>query len=174
MFNLPLQLPVSGPAIDPKTVITHVNGIITHGTGLSDEVQKITSVPAVGNHQIITLLNTLVCKPTFEVFRLTFRPTLGGVKPDVQALRDDVGILNRGFQQLEQRTGNVEEQMGQLNTHMATLSSKVDDCDGELNRVAGRMKNADDQHKPHRGGWNIPSGGQRHCSIDPAEGRVSD
>ncbi|TID16371.1 hypothetical protein E6O75_ATG11489 [Venturia nashicola] len=72
MFNLPLQLPVSGPAIDPKTVITHVNGIITHGTGLSDKVQKITSVPAVGNQQIITLLNTLVqgrlaCETTFKI-----------------------------------------------------------------------------------------------------------
>lgn len=60
MFNTPLQLPLPGPAIDPQAVATHVNGIITHVTGLSAEVQKITSIPAVGNQQIILLLNTLI------------------------------------------------------------------------------------------------------------------
>ncbi|KAE9982092.1 hypothetical protein EG328_011195 [Venturia inaequalis] len=133
MFKVPLQIPVPG---------------------LSAEVQKITSIPAVGNQQIILLLNTLIEGQTdmrIDIQNLTadvrglqtdvqgLQFDVQNVKAGVQSLTDDVGIFNQGFQQLGQHTSNVEEQVGQLNTQMETVSGKVDDCDGGLNRVEGPM-----------------------------------
>lgn len=132
MTNLPFPFPTSGPTINPQAVNTHVNGIITHVTGLGAEVQKMALIPEVSNQQVLDFLNTLV-------------QGQNGIRADIQGLADKVGILDRRLQQVEERTGDIDNQMLLLNTNMETLSSKVDDCDGGLRQVDGGLQQIEDR-----------------------------
>lgn len=127
MTNLPFPFPTPGPTINPQAVNTHVNGIITHVTGLGAEVQKMALIPEVSNQQVLDFLNTLV-------------QGQNGIRADIQGLADKVGILDRRLQQVEERTSDIKNQMLLVNTHMGTLSSKVDDCDGGLQQIDGRLQ----------------------------------